>query len=195
MGDCSVAAQSVWNSLEIVKLIIASLTPITVAVLAAVFDRRLKRAEAQQWFSQKLVEQRIAVLNTALPDLNDLYCYFTWVGNWKELSPPEILLRKRRLDKLFHINGVFFTATTSIRYEEFIRVLFQTFVAPGADARMRTSTSSRDGNRIDAFGKEWDVKWNLLFAEEKDQTSRAVIKRRYDALSTHLGIEVGAGPK
>src|SRR4051794_3759254 len=105
-----------WNSLEIVKLIVAGTTPVAVAVLAYVLNRALKRAENRQWFSQRLVEKRIALLSEALPDLNDLYCYFAWVGRWKELSPPEILLRKRRLDQLFHANSPFFSPEARTAY-------------------------------------------------------------------------------
>lgn len=70
-----------WNSLEIAKLAVAALTPLVVAAIGLVVVRATKRIEAGQWINQKLVEKRIALLGDALPQLNDLYCYFVYVGN------------------------------------------------------------------------------------------------------------------
>ncbi|MBU2662532.1 hypothetical protein KOI35_03320 [Actinoplanes bogorensis] len=174
------------------KLIVAGITPVAVAVLAYVLNRALKRAENRQWFSQKLVEKRIALLSEALPDLNDLYCYFAWVGRWKELSPPEILLRKRRLDQLFHANSPFFSPDARNAYESFVDALFETFVQPGKSARLRTGLSSQHGNRMMTFSEGWEPGWNDMFAAEDKRTAPDVVKDRYQDLTTVLGSEVGA---
>lgn len=183
-----------WNSLEIAKLVVAAATPVVVAVLAAVFSRALRRAEGRQWFSQKLVERRIELLTAALPDLNDLFCYFTWVGNWKELTPPEILLRKRRLDRLFYSNSPFFSTSATAAYDAFISALFKTFVAPGSSAQLRTGLSSQHGSRMSAFAGGWDLAWDAMFAQEGERTSPDAIRNLYQALAGTLGSEVGAQP-
>ena len=46
--------QSVWNSLEIVKLIISGITPIIVGVLVWKLNEAVKRFEHRQWRNQKL---------------------------------------------------------------------------------------------------------------------------------------------
>jgi hypothetical protein len=181
-----------WNSLEIAKLIVAGTTPVAVAVLAYVLNRALKRAENRQWFSQKLVEKRIVLLSEALPDLNDLYCYFAWVGRWKELTPPEVLLRKRRLDQLVHANSPFLSPETRTAYEAFFDVLFETFVQPGQSARLRTGPTSRHGSRQKALAEGWDPCWSDMFTTEEKRTSPDVVKDRYQALIAVLGSEVGA---
>lgn len=187
-------AASPWNSLEIVKIVVAGTTPVAVAVLAAVLSRALKRAENRQWFSQKLVEKRIELLATALPDLNDLLCYFTWVGNWKELSPTEVLVRKRRLDRLFYANSPFFSASALDAYEGFTSVVFRTFVAPGSSAQLRTALTSRHGSRAQVLADQWDPAWASMFAGEAEQTSPEVVKKRYEVLTAALGADVGAQP-
>lgn len=185
-------AAPVWNSLEIAKLVVAAITPVTVAVLAYLLNRALKRAENRQWFNQKLVEKRIELLSVALPDLNDLYCYFAWVGPWKELSPPEILDRKRRLDRLFYANVPFFSAGARAAYQDFQGALFETFVQPGRSARLRTGPASGHGSRSKAFGGRWDDQWNQMFAAEDEVTAADVVDTRYQALVAALGSEVGA---
>ncbi len=119
-----------WTSLEIVKVVVAGTTPLAVAVLAALFSRALKRAETRQWFSQKLVEKRIELLGTALPALNDLYCYFTWVGAWKELTPPEMLARKRSLDRLFRAYAPFFSPAATSAYGAGTSIRDAVFIGP-----------------------------------------------------------------
>ena len=51
-----------WNSLEVVKLIVAAPTPLAVAALGWWLSRQLKRFEHLQWASQKAVEKRLEVL-------------------------------------------------------------------------------------------------------------------------------------
>ena len=74
--------RSAWNSLEVTKLIVAALTPLAV-LLGIWVARATRRLEASQWVNQKLIEKRINLLEEILPRLNDLYCYFEWIGNWK----------------------------------------------------------------------------------------------------------------
>ena len=45
-----------WNSLEIAKLVIAFLTPLSVALFGWFVSRRLKKLELAQWSNQKLIE-------------------------------------------------------------------------------------------------------------------------------------------
>jgi hypothetical protein len=187
-----VTSEPVWTSLEIAKLIVAGCIPVTVAVLAFVLNRVLKRAENRQWFSQKLVEKRIELLGEALPELNDLYCYFIWVGPWKELSPVDMLERKRRLDRLFYANRPFFSAEAHAAYADFIGGIFRTRSGPGRNAQLRTGGSSKDGNREHAFAQTWSPAWNDLFAPDDEHTPRERITERYKALLDVLGAEVGA---
>jgi hypothetical protein len=132
------------------------------------------------------------MLSEALPDLNDLYCYFAWVGRWKELSPPEILLRKRRLDQLFYANSPFFSPEAGTAYEGFFDVLFEKFVQPGRSARLRTGPTSPHGSRKTTFAERWEPDWNEMFAAEDKRTPPDVVKDRYQALIAVLGSEVGA---
>jgi len=57
----SMPQASPWNSLEIVKLVVATLTPIAVALLGLYLTRLAKRFEHLQWRNQRLIEKRIAV--------------------------------------------------------------------------------------------------------------------------------------
>lgn len=185
-------AESVWNGLEIVKLIVGAFIPISVVLIGFVFSRALKRVEASQWLNQKLIEKRVELIGTALPWINDLYCYFTWRGGWKELSPRDVIERKRMLDRLFYANRSFFSAEVLDDYQAFSDALFKTFTAPGADAQLRTAMTSLDGDRAKVYPGEWQQEWAALFVAENENTAWDKIDERHAALLTRLGAEVGA---
>lgn len=180
-----------WNSIEIAKLAVSALTPLTVALIGIGFARVTKRVEASQWVNQKLIEKRISLLGEALPQLNNLYCYFAWVGDWKELSPPEVLGLKRKLDRLFYSNSPFFSTETLARYEEFSMAIFKTHNEPGTDAQLRTGLMSAAGNRKTGYPKSWQQHWASSFTQEPDHTSRETVQDRYDALLSRLAEEIG----
>lgn len=181
-----------WSTLEIAKLIVSALTPLAVVAVAFQVTKATKRLEARQWVNQKLVEKRIALLSEALPELNDLHCYFAWVGNWKELSPRDILQRKRSLDRLFYANQPFFRPATIEAYEQFSANLYKTYSAPGRNAQLRTGPTSGHGKRSEAYGDGWDARWNEHFAAEGDRTPPEKVAAAYDdALLLQFSGEVG----
>ncbi|MEV4285504.1 hypothetical protein AB0K40_08350 [Nonomuraea bangladeshensis] len=177
--------------MEIAKLIVSALTPLAVVAVAFQVTKATKRLETRQWVNQKLVEKRIALLSEALPELNDLHCYFAWVGNWKELSPLDILQRKRSLDRLFYANRPFFRPATIEAYEHFSAKAYKTYSAPGHNAQLRTGPTSRHGNRSEAYGDGWDPRWNAYFAAEADRTAQEKVAAAYDALLRQVSGEVG----
>jgi hypothetical protein len=177
--------------LEIDKLIVSALTPLAVVVLAFQVTKATKRLEARQWVNQKLVEKRIALLTEALPELNDPHCYLAWVGNWKELSPQDILQRKRSLDRLFYANRPFFRPATIEAYEDFSAKVYKTYSAPGHNAQLRTGPISGHGDRRKAYGDGWDPRWNAYFAAEGDRTALENVAAAYDALFRQFSAEVG----
>lgn len=99
-GHMQTQSDPIWNSLEIAKLIASVLTPISVVVFGFWINRRLKVFEHLQWANQKVVEKRLYVYQELVPLLNDLLCYFTYVGNWKTHNPASIIELKRKLDRI-----------------------------------------------------------------------------------------------
>jgi hypothetical protein len=184
------ADPSPWNSLEVAKLVVGALTPVAVVLLGLWVSRATRRVEASQWVNQKLIEKRIRLLEEALPRLNDMYCYFTWIGNWKEQSPSDVIQCKRALDKLFFANQSFFSADALAAYRSFTRALFRTYAAPGVDAQLRTAVQSPDGSRITSYPGTWEPQWSSMFAAGKDQVERTAVEEQYRALTLVLGGEV-----
>ena len=135
--------QSPWNSLEIAKLIASSATPLLILCLGVVIQQAVRRIEAVQWANRRIVEKRLEVYDTLAPLLNDLLCYFSYVGNWKELTPPQVVAAKRALDKRVHLAAPLFSPGFLGLYNEFIHLCFSTYNGMGEDAKLRTRFDDR----------------------------------------------------
>lgn len=124
-----------WNSLEITKLVIQLLAPVAVAALGFYVTRIVKRMEHFQWRNQRLVEKRISIYDTLAPDLNDLLCFFTYVGAWKELTPVEVLSLKRSVDKKIYLAAPMFSPMFLVASNAFMKTCYATFQGWGGTRR------------------------------------------------------------
>lgn len=183
------ADPDIWNSLEIVNIVVGILTPITVVSIGFLISRRFKKVDYALWINQKLVERRLKAFDEMSHDLNDLYCYFTYVGSWKERSPSEIIEIKRRLDQVAHVNYPLFSNDFMNVYQLFIDVCFETYTGWGNDAKIRTKYNRRK----EAFREDWDDSWKNYYSV-KSIPGEHEIKFEYAKFmrffSTELGIMI-----
>ena len=178
-----------WNSLEVAKLLVSSLTPILVIAIGLIINRNLKRLEFLQWKNQRVIEKRLSVFDELAPSLNDLLCYFTYVGCWKELKPVEVVKLKRQIDRIVHVNAPLFSPDLVSNYNNFINQCYSTYSGWGQDAKLRTLSQ----RRREATGANWDDNWNQCFSDINDCSDPATVKSSYIALMTCLSKELGVG--
>ena len=141
---------------DIVVAFSSALTPLVVAVLAYVLTRNQSRSE-------ELLRARIDYYRVLVPDLNRLMCYMTFIGGWRDLSPPDILTLKRRLDENFNYAAPLFSKKVSQAYQELMDDTFVTFGRWGQDARIKSNPFRR---RVAWQGKgkdEWQPEWEDYF--------------------------------
>ena len=167
---------SPWNSLEVTNVIISALTPIIGGIIAWKLARIGKDIETRQWTDRKIIEKRLEIYEKLVPSLNDLYCFFLYIGNWKELTPLQIIEAKRVLDKNFHIYSHLFERNILHYYDAFIQNCFQTYTGMGKDAKIRSNWENRVKHTTN-----WKKEWNNLFLPE-DATSKDEIRGAYEAL-------------
>lgn len=180
---------SSWNSLEIVRLLVLGLTPILIALIGLYINRTLKKFEHIQWRNQKLIEKRLTIYDELAPLLNDLLCYYTFVGNWKELKPADIITYKRIIDKKIYLASPLFSADFFREGMAFLDLCFETFTGWGEDAKLRTTFESRKTG----MGLNWDDSWNKFFCDAGKQTPPEKIKQSYirimQVFSDDIGLE------
>lgn len=188
MRPLVIAPGSGWTSLEITKLAVAALTPILVAGIGVWLNRRLKSIEQAQWARQKVIERRIKAYDELALPLNELFCFFCYVGTWKELTPHDAVKLKRHLDQTAHTNAALFDRSFLPQYNAFMDTCFATFGRWGEDAKLKTLSD----RRMEALGNEWRPEWSKCFATREQATEPEQVKQTYARLMVYLAEAIGA---
>jgi len=175
-----------WNWLEVAKLVAGLLVPAALAGLGIYIHRVTKRFEHLQWRSQKLIEKRLTVYDDLAPHLNDLLCYFTYVGCWKELNPSDVVELKRKLDKKIYLASPLFSKEFFKACEKFQTLCFQTYTGWGEDAKLRTQFQRRKEARAD-----WKTDWEKCFCDANAVSDPKEIKDAYASLMKVFADDIG----
>ena len=138
---------SSWNSVQIVTLVVDALTPIAVAVLGFYVARASRRITQIQWANQTVVTRRLDIFGQLAPGLNQLLCFATFVGGWKDIQPRQAIALKRQLDETMYANRVLFSEQLFGAYHHFMATLFAMYATTDADAHLRAPIKSKWGDR------------------------------------------------
>jgi hypothetical protein len=164
------------ESLEQAKLWVSIGVPIATVLLGGLILHRIgKRFETKQWISQKLIEQRQSIYGNVAKPLNQLYCFFMRYGDWKSLSPAQILVFKRQIASELHPFFPLFTQTMHDAFCAFEETLFETFNGPGQDARLRL-----DPKKYESV-EGWTPEWRRHFSTSS-RTTRERVFTAYENL-------------
>jgi len=169
-------AEQIWNSLKIPIMIIAALAPFIIAFLVFRYNRIIKGLKEKQGKNQNLVEKRIEVYDRIGPKLNDIFCFFCYNGNWKELTPLEILNFKRELDKDINVSTPLYSKDIGEKYDDFMRLCFVSFSGWEHEEKIKSLYELRQENNV-----EWNDDW-IPFFDTNNVVEAVKVKERYDEL-------------
>jgi hypothetical protein len=183
----------VWTSLEAANFIADAFLPLIVLGTGYFLNQSVKRLEQAQWTNQKLVEKRLQLYDELAPLLNRLFCFYMWIGYWKDVSPKDVLEAKRTLDREFNIYRHLLSEELFRAYNTYSHVLFTTYSGPGEDAKIRSLISGLDGNRRTHRNYEWDPAWENAFTASTFTADKQEIEETYfavmEAFRRCLGID------
>jgi hypothetical protein len=179
---------SSWTSLQIATLAVDALTPITVAGLGVLFARTSRRIEQVQWANQTVVSRRLDIFSELAPGLNQLLCFATFVGGWKEIDPRKAIAIKRQLDETMYANRVLFSEELFAAYHRFMTTLFAMYATTDADAHLRAPVKSQWGNRRNM--PWWDEAAVASLFSVGDPASISDIQSAYDQLSERFRADL-----
>jgi hypothetical protein len=175
--------------LDLIKTLAAVAVPVVVAVIGYRLNQRLKLWEATQWRNQELIKARLQYYDRLAPLLNDLMCYLTFIGRWKELTPPDVVALKRDTDRLFLSVAPLFSQRAVDAYRDFIRTCFGEHAGWGRDALIRSVFVRRR-----EAAEHWDPAWEKLFTyQENDEITKAdqvAVQESYNRLLTALAEDI-----
>jgi hypothetical protein len=176
--------EQIWNSLKIVVIIIAILGPIIIVFLVLRMNRMKKRLINEHQTNQRLVEKRIEIYDRIGPKLNDIFCFFSYTGNWKELTPMDIMRLKRDLDKDISSNTPLFSDDLIARYNSFILLCFVSHSGWEHEEKIKSLYELRQENI-----PEWNDDWIPYF--DPNNVAEAIkLKERYDELMKYFKKEM-----
>lgn len=176
-----------WTSVDVVNSIISTFTPILMLIFGLLLNRNLKSLEQKQWKNKTVIEWRIRVYGEVAPILNDLFCYMLFIGNWKELTPDEVIAHKRVLDKKIYTSVALFSVEFTRYYESFLAQCFEIYRQDHKNAAIRSNFEKH--KRIS--GKDWKDEWADYFSLPENQAKRADVKASYNALMCQFSKEIG----
>ena len=175
-----------WTSVQIATLVVEALTPLTVAGLGFYVARASRRIEQIQWANQTVVTRRLEIFGQLAPGLNQLLCFATFVGGWKEIQPRQAIAVKRQLDQTMYANRVLFSEQLFTAYHAFMTTVFAMYAATGADALLRAPVESKWGDRRNL--PWWDDSMAGLFATTAASLDH--IQAAYDQLAERFRADL-----
>jgi hypothetical protein len=187
-----------WTGYEYATVAVTALTPITVAGLGFFVARTGRRLERVQWANQTVVTRRLEIFGQVAPKLNQLLCFATFVGGWKEIDPLKAIGLKREIDETMYASRVLFSDALFAAYQDFMAALFAMYATTDADAHVRAPVASKWGDRRNMTW--WHDSMASLFstgqAGDMDEIQAAYIKLgerfRDDLYVTHQRMLLNA---
>jgi hypothetical protein len=169
-------SEQIWNNLKIAIIIIAALAPIIIVFLIIRYKRIIKNLKKDQQKNQKIFEKRIEIYERIGPKLNDLLCFYSYTGNWKELTPFDILRLKKELDKEINIHAPLFSKDLGKKYLDFMHVCFVSYSGWEHKEKIKSLYEIRRDNMA-----VWIDEW-IPFFDTKNVVEAILLKERYDEL-------------
>jgi len=170
--------------LEFARLGVAALTPLMTLVVGVLVVHLGTKLDTTKQLHAELLRKRLHLFEEVAPRLNDIFCFFQAVGHWSELSPEEVIARKRAIDREIQVNRYLFRSEFWDAYRRFEESHFEMFTTPGRPARLRLDLDHLRKRLGDYFKSDW-----LPFTASKPGNAEEQ-REHYQALMTILGNEV-----
>jgi len=172
--------------MEIAKLIISLLTPLSI-VLVGYFVQRALAEQSRSWkFQDRVIDKRIEIYEKIAEDLNRIYCYVTDVGTFKGETPNTIIEAKRNVDKYMYIYQAIWSEDTFKAFKKYEASAFVTHQGDaGEDARIRSKLFEKKAARENR-DQSWTASWDECFTEECDPAHREKYQELVRLLSKDL---------
>lgn len=172
--------EQIWNSLKIPITILAILGPIVIAFLVFRFNRIVKRLNKKHQTNQSLVEKRIKIYDRIGPKLYEIFCFYCYQGNWKSMTPLDVIRLKKELDRDIASNSPIFSNDISEKYLAFIRLCYISVSGWEHKEKIKSLYEIRQEQNI-----EWNDDW-IQFFDTKNVVDAITLKERYDELTEYF---------
>ncbi len=157
-------------------MIIAGIAPIIIAFLVFRYNKIIKGLDNKYQTNQTLLEKRIEIYDRIGPKLNDIFCFYCYNGNWKKITPIDIVRLKKELDKDITVSSPIFSNDISEKYIDFMRLCFVSFSGWEHEEKIKSLYELRQEHNI-----EWNDDW-IPFFDTNNVVEAVKLKERYNVL-------------
>jgi hypothetical protein len=180
-----------WQiGISIAQVVLGASVPAIIAYFGWSLNRRLKSIDQAQWQNRKIIELRLDIYKEVSPKLNSMYCFCGWVGDWKSISPADMIALKRQTDKTINVYRHLFDEHFYLAYNSFINTVFRPFGGANLDARIRSEIRSDNGDRKLVFADKWNPEWDSMF-DLQNVATRNDLEETYSNLMNEFRACVG----
>jgi len=151
-------SEQIWSSLKIPIMIIAALAPVIIVFLVIRYNRIIKGLNKKHQTNQGLIEKRIEIYDRIGPKLNDILSFFCYSGNWKDLTPIDMMRLKKELDQDINTNAPLFPDDLSKKYFGFIHLCFVSHSGWEHEEKIKSLYEIRQEHYV-----EWNDDWIPYF--------------------------------
>ena len=151
-------SEQIWSSLKIPIMIVAALAPIIIVFLVIRYNRIIKALNKKHQTNQRVIEKRIEIYDRIGPKLNDILSFFCYSGNWKDLTPIDMMRLKKELDQDINTNAPLFPDDLSKKYTGFIYLCFVSHSCWEHKEKIKSLYEIRQEHMVD-----WNDDWIPYF--------------------------------
>lgn len=163
--------------------------PVLVVTIGWLVNRRLKEIDVRLARTRDLMCRRFQHFDAMSEWINDIFCYSSYVGHWRSMTPVDILQAKRRLDKLIYANVPIWGSEFLVAYRRFIRACFREYTGVDGAAQLKTSMVRHKK----AWGARWLVDWDQYFAMGEGAVNGGAEGTSFTRPSSRGGIQLVSG--
>lgn len=161
-----------WSiAISAVSLLVSSLITILVFILSNRLNRSLKVMELASKSQERVSDLRAKLFDQVKGDINQIFVSCFLVGNWRSVSPEQVLEAKRRVDQAMIEALPIWGSGVMEAYMEFIDVCFQTKSGRNTSPLLRC-----DPQRYAQEHTALPEDWHEYFMEE-DKRREWIIQR------------------
>lgn len=159
------------------------ITPVVILVLGIWAKNIATKHENRTSLHNRVIEKRVDVYELVGKDLNDIFCFVVRVGNWKQLTPEEIVKKKRAVDQLMYINRPYWSDKSFTSYTSFMTSAFEVYSGSGQDAKIKADFEKYKTIEINQDD------WAPYFSDKTSDTK--ALWRKFRVLMKSLSHEFG----
>ncbi len=188
--------KSAWNSLEVAKLIVGILMPVSLAIFGVIAKDALQESQAaitsalnekehQLILNRELISKRGAIYEQIRIPLNNIYCYIEEVGGYKSMTPVSIIKDRRFLHKTMHTQRAYWSPNTFNLYLKYMdEEAFMTWQGINKDALIRDNPGQK------ASLTSWNESWRKKFEGNQSAQHKSAYDTLLNAIANDLSVSV-----